>query len=209
MMTSESSSTGHSLKVNGRPAVAKTAQKLQPGFPKTLQGEILFLHQDNLNTDGIYAGKWTYTEVAPAQQAEVAMENYDPNFKSLARAGDIIVGGYNFGTGSSREQAVTSLKHKGIGLILAGSFSETYTRNAWNNGFVCIEVPELAADFKNRFGSSEPTVRTGVQAVVDFENCVVKVDGKSYSIATLGKIVQELVIDGGLENWVKNQAAKV
>jgi len=54
-----------------------------------------------------------------------------------------LVGGYNFGTGSSREQAVTSLKYKGISLILAGSFSETYTRNAWNNGFVCLEVPDL------------------------------------------------------------------
>lgn len=194
--------------MNQKPASTKTALQLQPGFPKTIEGEILFLHQDNLNTDGIYAGKWTYIDVAPAQQAEVAMENYDPKFKELAQPGDIIVGGYNFGTGSSREQAVTSLKHKGIGLILAGSFSETYTRNAWNNGFICIEVPQLAADMKKRFGSSDATLRTGLKAVVDFENCVVKVADKSYSIASLGSIVQELIVDGGLENWVKNQASR-
>ena len=60
-----------------------------------------------------------------------------------------MVGGYNFGTGSSREQAVTSLKYKGLSVILAGSFSETYTRNAWNNGFICLEVPELVRIYLN------------------------------------------------------------
>lgn len=202
------SAGGHSLKVNQKPSSGPAgARKLQPGFPKTIEGEVLFLHQDNLNTDGIYAGKWTYTEVAPEKQADVAMENYDPNFQSIALAGDIIVGGFNFGTGSSREQAVTALKHKGIRLILSGSFSETYTRNAWNNGFICIEVPQLAADMKQKFGSQALTVRTGLRAVVDFEQCTVKVDGKSYSIASLGSIVQELIIDGGLENWVKKNAS--
>ena len=54
-----------------------------------------------------------------------------------------MVGGFNFGTGSSREQAVTALKCKGIPLVIAGSFSQTYLRNAFNNGFLCIEAPEL------------------------------------------------------------------
>ncbi len=58
-------------------------------------------------------------------------------------AGDVVVGGFNFGTGSSREQAVTALKCKGIPLVIAGSFSQTYLRNAFNNGFLCIETPEL------------------------------------------------------------------
>ncbi len=57
--------------------------------------------------------------------------------------GDVIVSGFNFGTGSSREQAVTCLKAKGIPLVIAASFSQTYLRNAYNNGFLCIEVPEL------------------------------------------------------------------
>jgi len=52
-----------------------------------------------------------------------------------------VIGGWNFGTGSSREQAVTALQAKGLPLVIAGSFSQTYLRNAFNNGFPCIEVP--------------------------------------------------------------------
>ena len=77
----------------------------------------------------------------------MVMENYDPAFvENGPRAGDILVGGWNFGTGSSREQAATALQAKGIALVLAGSFSQTYLRNAYNNGFVCIECPELVVD---------------------------------------------------------------
>jgi homoaconitate hydratase len=64
-----------------------------------------------------------------AEMAEVVMENYDPTFASMARRGDILVGGENFGCGSSREQASTALKYKGIDVIIASSFSETYRRN--------------------------------------------------------------------------------
>ena len=65
------------------------------------------------------------------------------SFRARTHAGDVLVGGFNFGTGSSREQAVTCLKAKGIPLVIAASFSQTYLRNAFNNGFLCIEVPEL------------------------------------------------------------------
>ena len=81
--------------------------------------------------------------MTPEMMARVVMENYDPQFAARTQAGDIVVGGFNFGTGSSREQAVTALKAKGIPLVIAGSFSQTYLRNAFNNGFLCIESPEL------------------------------------------------------------------
>ena len=84
--------------------------------------------------------------------AQVVMENYDPEFGKIVEKGDIIVGGYNFGTGSSREQAATSLMYKGIQMVMAGSFSQTYKRNAINNGFLVIEAPELLADLKSEFG---------------------------------------------------------
>src|SRR5438045_9357770 len=75
--------------------------------------------------------------------AKVVMENYDPQFASRTSPGDVIVSGFNFGTGSSREQAVTRWKAKGIPLVIAASFSQTYLRNEYNNGILCIEVPEL------------------------------------------------------------------
>ncbi|MDZ7797646.1 MAG: hypothetical protein U5N56_11670 [Candidatus Marinimicrobia bacterium] len=97
-----------------------------PGFPPSLSGRLIFCPQDNLNTDGIYPGKYTYMDGMTAeQQAEVVMQNYDPDFVNIAQSGDILAGGFNFGTGSSREQAATAFLHKGIRLVIAGSFSES------------------------------------------------------------------------------------
>ncbi|HHN73857.1 MAG TPA: homoaconitase, partial [Acidobacteria bacterium] len=73
------------------------------GFPEALEGRALLVPQDNLNTDGIYSKDYTYREdVSREEMARVVMENYDPAFSGLAREGDILVGGWNFGTGSSR-----------------------------------------------------------------------------------------------------------
>jgi homoaconitate hydratase len=180
-----------------------------PGFAKALSGEIIFCHQDNINTDGIYPGKYTYIDdFTPEQQAQVVMENYDPNFTKIVKSGDILVGGFNFGTGSSREQAATSLKYRGIQLVLAGSFNETYKRNALNNGFLAIEAPELVAALKSRFGGEQLSVQTSILANLDFVNSVLVADGVSYPISPVGKAAQELVLTGGLENWVKQNLNK-
>ncbi|MGH9524835.1 MAG: homoaconitase, partial [Terriglobales bacterium] len=118
--------------------------EILPGFPESVRGRMVFLNKDNLNTDGIYAGSYTYRDdMTPEMMAAVIFDNYDPDLPKTINAGDIIVGGANFGTGSSREQAVTALKAKGIPLVIAASFSQTYLRNAFNNGFLCIEQPEL------------------------------------------------------------------
>ncbi len=174
------------------------------GIPEFIEGEIVFCYQDNLNTDGIYPGKYTYNEdITPEEQANVAMENYDPEFTSIADKGDLLAGGYNFGTGSSREQAATALKYKGIQLILGGSFSETYKRNALNNGFLAIEAPELINDLKNEFGADKLTVRTGKTAKVNFASSKLSTGDKEYSISPVGPTAQELVLSGGLESWIK------
>ncbi len=175
-------------------------------FPEVMQGELIFCHQDNLNTDGIYPGKYTYIDdFTPRQQAEVVMENYDPEFKQLVRQGDILTGGFNFGTGSSREQAATALKYCGIKLVIAGSFNETYKRNALNNGFLVIESPELIRDLKSRFGGERLTVRTGLRASIDFRKCTMTVDGRRYFLNPVGVAAQELIVSEGLENWVKER----
>jgi homoaconitate hydratase len=178
--------------------------KIIDGFPQTVSGELIYCHQDNLNTDGIYPGKYTYIDdFTPAQQAEVVMENYDQEFSGKVKEGDILIGGFNFGTGSSREQAATALKYRGIRLVLAGSFSETYRRNALNNGFLAIEAPQLVRHMKEKFGSAQLTVRTGINLEIDFANATIEADGKTYSISPVGAPAQELIVCGGLENWVK------
>ena len=141
------------------PALPFAARKANPpsavsveiiaGFPPSVRGRVLFIDKDNLNTDGIYAGKHTYRDdITPEQMAAVTFENYDPNFNTLYQNGDVVVGGLNFGTGSSREQAATALKFKGIPCVIASSFSETYKRNAFNNGFVVFECPELVTHLR-------------------------------------------------------------
>src|SRR5216683_5933941 len=105
------------------PATA-AAEKVDilPGFPERVRGRLVFLPADNVNTDAIYGKDYTYRDdVTLETMAKVAMENYDPQFSARAHSGDVIVSGFNFGTGSSREQAVTCLKAKGIPLVIAAS----------------------------------------------------------------------------------------
>jgi len=183
--------------------------KILSGFPTQIEGDLIFCPQDNLNTDGIYPGKYTYIDdFPPEKMAEVVMENYDSEFKNLAKKGDVLAGGFNFGTGSSREQAATSLKYKGIACVVAGSFSETYKRNAINNGFLVIECPELVSDLKERFGTEKLTVQTHKKIKTDFRNSSITFDSKEYSIDPVGEAAQEIIIAGGLENWVKENISK-
>lgn len=193
------------IKINAKADKSAEDIKIIDGFPASIAGELIFCHQDNLNTDGIFPGKYTYIDdFTPEQQAGVVMENYDPEFGKIVKEGDILVGGYNFGAGSSREQAATALKYRGIRLVLAGSFSETYKRNALNNGYLVIEAPDLVDDFKARFGAKKLTVKTGIEATIDFRKSALIADGRSYPINPIGAAAQELIVAGGLENWVKN-----
>jgi homoaconitate hydratase len=195
-----------SIEIRQKTDEEEAAVSIVDGFPATMTGEIIFCHLDNLNTDGIYPGKYTYIDdFTPEQQAGVVMENYDPKFKELVKEGDILVGGFNFGTGSSREQAATALKYRGLQLVIAGSFSETYKRNALNNGFLAIEAPGLVDDLKAKFGTGKLTVRTGVEAAIDFGKSTLTAGGKTYKIGPVGEAAQELVVEGGLESWVKGR----
>ncbi|KAF2640716.1 homoaconitase mitochondrial precursor [Massarina eburnea CBS 473.64] len=128
--------------------------EILPGFPEKISGEIVFCDADNINTDGIYPGKYTYQDdVTREKMAEVCMENYDPTFGQTAKAGDILVSGFNFGCGSSREQAATAILAKGIPLVVAGSFGNIFSRNSINNALMGVEVPKLANRLREVFSS--------------------------------------------------------
>lgn len=198
--------TFENVKINTPRETHNKSIEIIDDFPKKIKGNVLFCYQDNLNTDGIYPGKYTYIDsMTPEQQAEVAMENYDKDFQTIADKGDIIVGGFNFGTGSSREQAATALKYKGIKLVIAGSFSETYKRNAFNNGFLLIEIPRFVKDLKTEFGFDKLTLNTNNSISIDFKNSKANFNNKEYTFDQLGKAAQELIVVGGLNNWVKEK----
>jgi len=140
--------------------------------------------------------------------AGFAMANYDPGFQEIVADGDIIVAGRNFGTGSSREQAATALKYRGIRMVIAASFSQTYLRNAFNNAFICLESPALSDAVRGAFeaeaASGAKTVPAG-DLVVDFRRSVASWRGDEFRLSPLGPAAQELVLAGGLEALTRSR----
>ena len=108
-----------------------------------LEGRVWILDDDDINTDVIYPGKYTYEPLSPEEMAKVALEDYDSTFASEVKEGDIIIAGRNFGCGSSREQAVTALKYAGVRAIIAESFARIYYRNAINQALLVIDSKEV------------------------------------------------------------------
>ncbi|KAJ1978609.1 mitochondrial Homoaconitase [Dimargaris xerosporica] len=210
----------HTTGVTNASNAASATVALVPGFPSTFQGDLIFCPQDNLNTDGIYPGKYTYNDNMTADDMKkVVMENYDPQFTHIARPGDILVGGFNFGTGSSREQAATALLAFGIRLVIAGSFSDIFKRNAINNGLLVLESPALVRQLlqSNDAQATMPlTWRSGLHGRLDVASgnlCLTSSPQATDLVATLrlplvGKAAQDLVVAGGLESWVKQRMAQ-
>ena len=188
---------------------APAAEKVEilEGFPAEVKGRLIFVPQDNLNTDGVYGKDYTYREDMTRElMAKVVFENYDPQFASRTQAGDVVVGGFNFGTGSSREQAVTALQAKGLPLVIAGSFSQTYLRNAFNNGFLCIESPEFVKWLKQVFGprvdAKEKTIIPGIEVAIDFTTGTIVCMDEKFQFPAMGTVPQSLVVAGGVEKLV-------
>jgi len=188
---------------------APVSEKVEilPGFPERVEGRLVFIPQDNVNTDAIYGKDYTYRDdMTREMMAKVVMENYDPQFAARTREGDVIVSGFNFGTGSSREQAVTCVKAKGISLVIAASFSQIYLRNAYNNGFLCVEVPELVKRLREQFAkeisAKEKTIIPGNEIHIDFTSGTINWRGEEFSFPPLGSVPQSLVIAEGVENLV-------
>ncbi len=107
----------------------------------TIAGRV-WKYGDGVNTDVIFPGKYTYSLKEPNEIAAHALEDLDPKFATDAQPGDVIVAGRNWGNGSSREQAVTALKYKGIAAVVAKSFARIYFRNGINQGLLLITCPE-------------------------------------------------------------------
>ncbi|KAG7821693.1 hypothetical protein KL928_000168 [Ogataea angusta] len=202
------------------PATDDTAQSsgsVLPGFPEEITGELVLCDADNINTDGIYPGKYTYQDDVPREKmAEVCMENYDSEFGQKTKAGDIIISGFNFGTGSSREQAATCILARDIKLVVAGSFGNIFSRNSINNALLTLEIPDLINMLRDRYRDSEPelTRRTGWFLKWNVPKSLVTVTDSSgavvleQKVGELGTNLQEIIIQGGLEGWVRSELQK-
>lgn len=145
----------------------------------------VWVYGDSVNTDVIFPGKYTYTLKTPDEIAAHALEDLDPAFSAGAAPGDIVVAGHNWGCGSSREQAVTALKYRGIPAIIAASFSGLYFRNCINQGIRPIVIPGLAQ-----------RLRTGDRIILTADDVIA--DGEHWPIPPLSATAQAILEAGGL-----------
>jgi 3-isopropylmalate/(R)-2-methylmalate dehydratase small subunit len=151
---------------------------------------------DNVNTDVIFPGKYTYTVTGRADIARHALEDLDPTFAAGVQPGDVIVAGRNWGCGSSREQAAACLVYNGVGAVIAASFSRIFYRNALNNGLLAIVCPAAA-------GAIQP----GERVTVDAARCTVTCAAGEFPFPPLSPSVLGIVEAGGLVEHVKRRLA--
>lgn len=152
----------------------------------SIKGKV-WKYGDNINTDVIFPGKYTYTISEPEEMAKHALEDLDPKFASEVQKGDIVVGGANFGCGSSREQAATCLKYAGVGAVVAKSFARLYFRNAINQGIPLVQCPDAIDAIQN-----------GEIIEIDFEKGAISCKEGTFSFPPLPEGVLGILRDGGL-----------
>ena len=156
----------------------------------TLNGKV-WKYGDGVNTDVIFPGKYTYTLREPGEIAAHALEDIDPNFAKQAQAGDIIVAGRNWGNGSSREQAVTCLKYKGIAAVVAKSFARIYFRNGINQGLLLVTCPE-AVD----------AAQTGDTLDIDLAHSLIRLKGQEYPFPPLSPTALGMIVYFWRQGWI-------
>ncbi len=153
---------------------------------KIIKGRV-WKYGDDINTDVIFPGKYTYTIMSPEEMAKHALEDLDPDFAKKVKPGDVIVAGKNFGMGSSREQAAICLVAAGVGAVIARSFARIFYRNAINNGLLAI-VSSEASD----------ALETGDEVEIDVEKGEIRSSKGVFKFPPFPKSVMEIFEDGGL-----------
>ncbi len=146
-----------------------------------------FVYGDDVNTDVIFPGKYTYTLTDVNEFARHALEDLDPDFARLVQPGDVIVAGKNFGCGSSREQAAVCLKMAGVRMIIARSFARIFFRNCVNNGVLPVVCPPAVA-----------AIARGDTVSVDLGRNLVVTPKGEYPFPPLSPSVMAIIDAGGL-----------
>ncbi len=153
---------------------------------------------NNIDTDVILPGKYLIL-VDPCDLAKHALEGLDTQFVDKAKAGIIIIGGKNFGCGSSREQAPLALKYSGVKCVIAESFARIFFRNAINIGLPVIECKGIS-----------DAVANGDELAVDFEAGKIEdnSNGKKFQVNKLPPFILEIFTNGGLIEHLRKKRMK-
>ena len=147
----------------------------------------IWKYGDDINTDMLFPGKYTYSCSTPDEIKPHLLEDLDPEFSGKVQAGDLVFAGTNFGCGSSREQPVLGLKAVGVAAIVAGSFARIFYRASINQGMLLVECPDAVAAYKE-----------GDAVSLDAEAGQIKVSDKTFSFPKLPKEIMAICDAGGL-----------
>jgi len=153
----------------------------------------VFKYGDNIDTDVIIPARYLNTQSAQ-ELASHCMEDIDKTFITRVHAGDIMVGGNNFGCGSSREHAPLAIKTAGISCVIAESFARIFYRNAINIGLPILECP-----------AASKAIADGDTVSVNFDTGVItdETTGQTFQAAPFPPFIQNIITKGGLINSLK------
>jgi 3-isopropylmalate/(R)-2-methylmalate dehydratase small subunit len=152
----------------------------------------VWFYDDDVNTDMLFPGKYTYTCSRPDEIRPHLLEDLDPEFAEGVQPGDIILAGQNFGCGSSREQPVVGLKAVGIEAIVAKSYARIFYRAAINQGLLLIECPEAVAAYK-----------PGLPVELLLKESSIKVGDQTFKFPTLPPEILAIRDAGGLLEYTR------
>lgn len=153
---------------------------------------------DHISTDDIIAGRYLGKHDAKWWGMHT-MENIDPDFTKRVKKGDVVIGGKNFGCGSSREQAPIALKEAGVSAVVADSFARIFYRNSINQGLPVLSVEGINKGFKDE-DEIEINLKTGI-----IEN---KTTGKEFRAQPLPDFVMEILKAGGMVPHLKRKLSR-
>ena len=155
----------------------------------------VYKYGDNVDTDVIIPARYLNAP-SPAELAKHCMEDIDPDFAQISHNGDIMIGGWNFGCGSSREHAPIAIQASGISCVIAASFARIFYRNAINIGFPILECPEAAE-----------AIRSGDTVSVDFDTGVItdETTGQQFRAAAFPAFINNIIAHGGLLKYLKER----
>lgn len=153
----------------------------------------VFKYGDNVDTDVIIPARYLNSP-SPEELAKHCMEDIDSTYAKAVKSGDIMVGGLNFGCGSSREHAPMAIQASGASCVIAASFARIFYRNAINIGFPILECPEAAEQIKS-----------GDTVSVDFSTgkIVDETTGQVFQASGFPPFIEEIIKHGGLLKYLK------
>ena len=155
----------------------------------------VYKYGDNVDTDVIIPARYLNAP-SPEELVKHCMEDIDPDFAAMKHDGDIMIGGWNFGCGSSREHAPIAIQASGIACVIAASFARIFYRNAINIGFPILECPEAAE-----------AVKSGDTVSVDYDTGVItdETTGQKFQAAAFPPFINNIIQEGGLLPYLKSR----